>query len=163
MLSSSSQLFKIVDLYMEGIIFVGIPATGKSSFYKEVFFRTHLRINLDMLNTRRKEHTLLDTCLELQQRVVIDNTNPTIEDRNKYISKFKSRKYKIIGYFFQSRIDDALQRNAERVGKEYIPELGVRSVHSKLELPSLQEGFDELYYVNIVNGKFTVVNWKNEI
>ena len=33
---------------MEMVLFVGIQATGKPSFYLERFFRTHVRINLDM-------------------------------------------------------------------------------------------------------------------
>jgi len=39
---------------MEAIIFIGIQATGKSTFYKDNFFKTHIRINLDMLKTRKR-------------------------------------------------------------------------------------------------------------
>lgn len=45
---------------MEGIIFIGIQASGKSSFYKEKFFNSHLRVSLDLLNTRNKENQILD-------------------------------------------------------------------------------------------------------
>ncbi len=31
---------------MEAVIFIGIQAIGKSSFYKRRFFRMHVRINL---------------------------------------------------------------------------------------------------------------------
>ena len=68
---------------MEGIIFIGLQASGKSSFYKERFFSTHMRISLDLLNTRNKENQFLDKCLELQQRVVIDNTNPEVKTRQR--------------------------------------------------------------------------------
>jgi hypothetical protein len=34
---------------MEAVLFVGNQATGKSGFYLERFFRTHVRINGDML------------------------------------------------------------------------------------------------------------------
>jgi len=40
---------------MEMVLFIGIPATGKSTFYKERFFRTHVRVNRDMLRTARRE------------------------------------------------------------------------------------------------------------
>jgi hypothetical protein len=33
---------------MEEIIFVGIQASGKSTFYKEKFFNSHLRISNDL-------------------------------------------------------------------------------------------------------------------
>ncbi len=40
---------------MEAVIFIGIQATGKSIFYKDRFFKTHIRINLDMLRTMNRE------------------------------------------------------------------------------------------------------------
>ena len=148
---------------MEGIIFIGIQASGKSSFYKENFFNSHVRISLDLLNTRNKENQLLEKCLELQQSVVIDNTNPTRLDRKKYIDKLKSKKYKIIGYYFQSKIVESIKRNEDREEKNRIPEIGIRSTYSKLELPKKLEGFDELYYVEIKDEKFKIEPWQDEI
>ncbi len=49
---------------MEAVLFIGIQATGKSSFYLERFSRTHVRINLDMLKTRHRETLLLKACLQ---------------------------------------------------------------------------------------------------
>jgi predicted kinase len=48
---------------MEAILFIGIPASGKSTFYKERFFTTHIRVNLDMLKTRKREALILQACL----------------------------------------------------------------------------------------------------
>lgn len=70
---------------MEAVIFIGLQAAGKSSFYREKFIDTHIRINLDMLKTRHRETILLNACLEAKQPLVIDNTNPTIEERKRYI------------------------------------------------------------------------------
>jgi hypothetical protein len=61
---------------VEAVLFVGIQGAGKSTFYRERFFTTHLRINLDMLKTRHRELRFLHTCLESRQRFVVDNTNP---------------------------------------------------------------------------------------
>lgn len=148
---------------MEAIIFIGIQASGKSTFYKERFFRTHMRISMDMLNTRNKEQKFLDTCYLIQQPFIIDNTNPTRQDRTKYIEQAKQNKYKVIGYYFQSKIEDSIERNTNRTGKDYIPELGIKGTFNKLEVPSYDEGFDELYYVELDKGKFIVKNWENEI
>lgn len=82
----------------EAVIFMGIQAVGKSSFYKERFFRTHVRINLDMLKTRRREQALVGACLEVGQSFVVDNTNPTIEDRARYISVAREAGFVISGY-----------------------------------------------------------------
>ncbi len=134
---------------MEGVIFIGIQASGKSTFYKDNFFNTHFRISMDLLNTRNKENQLLATCISLQQKVVIDNTNPTQEDRIKYIQKFKENKYKTIGYYFKSKVEESLKRNNKRRGKEKIPDMGIFSTKKKLEYPTFSEGFDEIYFVEI--------------
>lgn len=149
---------------MEGIIFVGIQATGKSSFYKENFFRTHVRINLDMLKTRNRENIILDACIEAKQPVVIDNTNVTRKDRIKYINKFKDSHYKIIVYYFKSHIEEAKTRNNSRNNKEKIPLKGILNTYNKLEIPSVEEGVDLLYYISISGeGKFRVEEWKDEV
>jgi predicted kinase len=149
---------------MEVVIFIGIQATGKSTFYKEKFFRTHIRINLDMLKTRNREDIFLDACIKAKQPFVVDNTNPSIEDRKKYINIVKSAKFKVIGYYFQSNIAEAIKKNERREGKEHIPLAGIKSTYAKLQLPNLGEGFDELYYVKInEENKFIVEEWKNEI
>ena len=66
---------------MECIIFTGTQACGKSTFYLERFFRTHVRINLDMLRTRRRERLLIEACLEAGQPFVVDTTPVGREDR----------------------------------------------------------------------------------
>ena len=60
---------------MEAILLIGIPGSGKSSFYKERFYATHLRIKRDMLKTRQRERALVETCLKIQQSFVVDNVN----------------------------------------------------------------------------------------
>ncbi|HEX6427542.1 MAG TPA: ATP-binding protein, partial [Niastella sp.] len=75
---------------METIIFCGIQATGKTTFFKEKFFKTHIRISLDQLNTRNKEQKFIETCILTQHPFVVDNTNPTKEEREKYISVAKA-------------------------------------------------------------------------
>jgi predicted kinase len=59
---------------MEAVIFIGIQGSGKSSFFRERFFDSHVRINLDMLRTRRREELLVSACLQGGQPFVIDNT-----------------------------------------------------------------------------------------
>ena len=38
---------------MEMIIFVGLPGSGKSTYYKKYFFNTYLRISNDLLRTKK--------------------------------------------------------------------------------------------------------------
>ncbi len=47
----------------ELVIFIGIPASGKTSFYKERFFPSHVYVSLDQVKTRSAEGELLTFCL----------------------------------------------------------------------------------------------------
>ncbi|NLU91254.1 AAA family ATPase [Chitinophaga sp. Ak27] len=148
---------------MEAVIFCGIQATGKSSFYRERFFDTHMRISMDQLHTRNKENRFLELCFSMQQAFVSDNTNPARADRARYIALARQHKFRITGYYFQSALEGAMARNSQRSGKALIPEVGIRGTYNRLELPSPGEGFDELYFVEIVDNLFVVKPWKNEI
>ena len=149
---------------MELVLFIGIQATGKSSFYRERFFRSHVRINGDMLKTRRREELLVKACLEGKTSFVVDKMNLTRAERARYIGPAKTAGFKVAGYFLQSQLATALQRNAGRSEPERIPEGGLRAACAKLELPARDEGFDELFFVKMDGkGGFTVEDWKDEI
>jgi len=146
------------------IIFTGIPASGKSSFFKERFFDTHIRINLDMLKTRHREKLLVQACIAAKQSFVVDNTNATAAERERFITPAREADFKIIGYYFSSKVQDALERNRKREGKARIPDKGVTGTAGRLELPVLIEGFDELWYVRMDgNGGFIIEEWNNEL
>ncbi|WRS28405.1 AAA family ATPase [Oscillospiraceae bacterium MB08-C2-2] len=149
---------------MEMILFVGIQATGKSEFYKCHFYKTHMRINLDMLRTRNRENILINACIHAKQPFVVDNTNPTVVDRERYIAAAKDAGFTVSGYYFQSAIKEAITRNEERSGKECLPIQALLATHSKLELPSYDEGFDKLFYVRIGPDRdFIVEEYQDEI
>jgi len=146
---------------LEAIIFIGIQGSGKSTFYHE-HFSGLVHVNLDELHTRNKENLLLNECIEKGYSFVVDNTNPQIKDREKYILLAKDNGYRLIGYYFASRISDCIERNSKREGKARVPDKAILATHRKLELPSYSEGFDELYYVEIQNNDFVVKEWEKD-
>jgi predicted kinase len=150
---------------MDAVIFIGIPGSGKSTFFLERLFNTHVRINLDMLKTRHREMILITACIRAKQSFVVDNTNVTSAERSRYISLARQAGFRVAGYCFQSSLEAALQRNQNRSGKALIPPKGVIARYRKLELPSLAEGFDLLYGVRIdpATNQFVVEEWKNEV
>jgi predicted kinase len=148
---------------MEIVIFIGLQASGKSSFYQDKLLNSHIRLNLDMLKTRRREKILFDACLEAKQSFAIDNTNPTVSERQRYILPAKTKGFKITGYYFQSNIEECKQRNNQRHQKLKVPLVGILATAKKLELPTYQEGFDQLYYVKISNNNsFIIDKWLND-
>jgi predicted kinase len=150
---------------MEAVIFVGIPGSGKSTFFVERFFATHVRINLDMLKTRHREMMMISACIEAKQSFVVDNTNITAAERARYIPLARQAGFRVVGYYFQSSLAESLQRNQQRSGKAIIPRKGVMARYHQLEPPKFAEGFDALYSVQIdpSTNRFTVEEWKNEI
>lgn len=148
---------------MEAVVFIGLQGSGKSTFYKERFFATHLRISMDLLKTRRRERGLMDACLRLGQRFVVDNTNPSVAERSVYLAAAKAARFRTVGYYFQSKLEDCLLRNKQRATNERIPERGLFSTAGRLLLPLLVEGFDELFHVRIADGGFVVEKWIDEV
>lgn len=149
--------------HMQAVIFIGLQASGKSSFYRHRFFRTHVRVNLDMLKTRSREQGLFEACLALKQPVVIDNTNPSTAERARYIGPAKAAGFCVAGYYFESKAAACIERNAQRPEDERVPEVGIRGTSGRLELPTRAEGFDELYYVRLDGGQFVIEEWRDEL
>jgi predicted kinase len=146
---------------MEAVIFIGIQGAGKSTFYKQFFVDTHIRINLDMLKTRHREELLLKACLEAKQPFVVDKMNASIVDRARYIQAAKAYNFRVVGYYFRSNFEECLERNNQREGKAVVPEKGLRGFQSRFQMPSYSEGFDALFHVKIgENREFIVTEWK---
>lgn len=149
---------------MEAVILVGLQGAGKSTFCKERFFTTHVRLNLDMLKTRRRERRLVQACLETRQRFVVDNTNVTRAEREVYLRAAQAAGFRVSGYYLQSRLEDCQRRNDQRPAAQRVPRQALLGTAGRLELPARVEGFDELFYVRIDEaGGFVVEEWRDEV
>ena len=58
-----------------GLALALLPEWSSAAVSQERFFRTHVRLSLDMLRTRHRERLLFQAYLEAKQSFVIDNTN----------------------------------------------------------------------------------------
>ncbi|MDQ4149797.1 MAG: AAA family ATPase [Actinomycetota bacterium] len=146
---------------MQAIVFCGIQGSGKTSFYRERFFESHVRINLDMLKTRHREAILLKACLDALQPFVVDNTNPTPEERARFVRPATAAGFDVICYFFEARPREAIARNADRSGRSKIPIAGIVGTYRRLSKPKREEGFTALYRVRIDRGHGFLVEEMN--
>ena len=70
---------------MEAVILCGVQGSGKTTLYRDRFLETHARISMDLLRTRAREAAFLQICLETRMPFVVDNTNPTVAERARYL------------------------------------------------------------------------------
>lgn len=133
----------------EAIIFTGLQGAGKSTFYRDRFFATHLRISLDLLRTRRREDLLLAACLAGSIAFVVDNTNPTRAERARYLIPARAAGFRLIGYHFDIPIAICLTRNAARPQAERVPPRGIYGTRKRLQPPTYDEGFELIHRVTL--------------
>ena len=114
-----------------------------------------------MLRTRHRERLLVAACIEAKQRFVVDDNNVTREERAAYIFPAKAAGFSVSGYFFQSRVREALERNRLRPEPARVPDKAVLGMSGRLELPAVAEGFDRLHFVRLLDaGGFLVEDWQ---
>jgi|SRR5579875_2269367 predicted kinase len=151
---------------MELILFCGLQASGKSTFYRERFSATHLLISKDLISSSRKERRqeqLLHLALQANHSVVIDNTNPMPAQRVPLIEIARSYNATVAGYYFVTPVKQALERNQQREGKARVPPVAIYSTATRLIPPTYAEGFDKIYCVRIAEDSTKdIPAWKIE-
>ena len=134
------------------VIFVGLPGSGKSTWYFAHFAQTHAHVSKDLMpNARRRDDRqtiAIEKALAAGQSVVVDNTNPTREVRAPLIALGKRHGARIIAYYFECSVRVAIVRNEQREGKGRVPKVAIFTTQKKLQPPALDEGFDEVHVIN---------------
>lgn len=138
---------------MEAVIFCGIQAAGKTTFYVQQFLSTHVRIGMDLVRTRRRERILVEACLRAGQPFVVDNTNVTIAERSAYVAMAREARFRVVCCWFAADPKQAFARNRLRPGKANIPAAGLFGTQKRLQPPTAAEGFDEILRVELVEGE----------
>ena len=140
---------------MELIIFIGLQASGKSTFYRSRYAGNYEHISKDLLkrsknkNKDQRQSELIERAFMEHRSVVVDNTNITVQDRLPLIELGCRYHATITGYYFQPDVLSSRTRNLEREGKEQVPDKAIFIMAYKLEPPTYAEGFDTLYYLHI--------------
>ena len=149
---------------MELVIFVGLQASGKSSFFHARLEATHAHVSKDLFrnnkNPNRRQKQLIEAALQAGDSAVVDNTNPTVEERRALILLGREYGARIVGYYFDCAVRECLDRNRQRAGKARVPDVALYATAKKLMRPSYSEGFDEIYRVRVTgNSTFEVRAW----
>lgn len=153
---------------MDLIILIGLQASGKSTFYRAYFSATHTLVSKDLLRNTKKpaqrQQQLITEALAAGQSVVVDNTNPTIEERQALIQLGHEYNATVIGYYFEAQVKQSLERNKQRTGHAKVPDIAIFATLKKLTRPGYSEGFDQLYYVRSApENTFAIATWREDL
>lgn len=146
---------------------IGIPGSGKSTFYKNTLSKQYpnaVLISSDKVrndNPSLKEediwpeiYKLCVNSLNNDIDIIYDATNITLNVRNRFKTKLLElnvKPYEMIAYFFTTKKEICYERVKIRntlPNERYLPEEVVLSYGDKIIKPTLQEGFKDIVIVN---------------
>ena len=144
----------------ELVILVGLPASGKSSFYRQRFASTHAHLSKDLMPKAARDKAVrqlaaLERALSGGGSAVVDDTNPSAADRAPLLEIARRHGARAVAYFFPPQLADSIRRNAQRTPN--VPKVAIFTALKRLQPPDFAEGFDEICEVRIAaEGAFTV-------
>jgi predicted kinase len=133
------------------VILVGVPGAGKSTFAR-ARFPDHDYISKDAFppgakDKQARQDAALRAALGAGRAVVVDNTNVSRADRAAIIRIAREFDAHVIGYYLEISTRAAIARNEGREGRAKVPKVAIFTAAKRLEVPVLEEGFDELHEV----------------
>jgi bifunctional polynucleotide phosphatase/kinase len=145
------------------VIMVGSPASGKSFYSHELEKTGYLRINKDDMKSDAIMLKTYDAGLKEGRNIVIDGTNPTKENRSKWITIARKASYEItivwmnfpmyiVEFLNNYRIANNKNQNS------HVPAVAMRVYYKKLEIP-LQSECDTLIEINKINTNEMLSFW----
>jgi predicted kinase len=138
---------------LELVVLIGLQASGKATFRQARFDPTHVIVSKDLFRNHRRpqqrQTQLIEAALGDAKSVVVDSTNPRVEDRLALIEIARRFDARVRGFFFWSVLSESITRNSSRVGKARVPDVGLFATAKAFRRPSYTEGFDELFLVRI--------------
>lgn len=134
---------------MELVVLVGLPGSGKSTYYFSNYAATHEHVSKDLMKTKSgaRQRGLIEKTLRAGRSVVVDNTNATPEIRAELVQIGKALGARLVAVHFDTPVPDCVARNRGREGKGRVPDVAIYAMKWKLKPPTTEEGFDEILVV----------------
>jgi predicted kinase len=138
---------------LELVIFVGLQASGKSTYFREYLSATHEHVSKDLFPRAAKKDErqtqIIIGMLGAGKSVVVDNTNPTPVVRAPLIELGRRHGARVIAINFEATVKGSLERNRSREGDAKVPDVAIFATSRKLKPATADEGFDEIRTVTI--------------
>ncbi len=148
-------------------VLIGLPGSGKSTFIAELYpklacaayvSRDNIRFSLVKENEpyfskeQEVKKLFIESINELledgYENIFADATHLTITSRRNVVSKTPKFSRKI-AIFINTPLETCLQRNNMRAGRLKVPEYTIKEMRERLQKPTINEGFNEIWEVTI--------------
>lgn len=139
----------------EIIVMVGMQASGKSTFCeKHLTTKGYVHISRDKEGSYQKCMSLAEKEVLSGKSVVIDNTNPDLESRARYISIAKKHKVPCRCFVMNTTLEHAKHnlafRKAITNSRQDVNSKILGAFKNKYKNPELKEGFQEIVQVDFI-------------
>jgi hypothetical protein len=98
-------------------------------------------------NARHREarqRRLVAELLDAGASVVVDNTNPSLEDRAALIAAAQRAGARVRAVWVDTPVEVCIERNRDREGRARVPLVGLLDTRGRLVPPTPDEGFDRI-------------------
>jgi tRNA uridine 5-carbamoylmethylation protein Kti12 len=129
------------------IIFCGSPASGKTTLSKKITKEQNaIRLSFDELGCFQHKELipLIIQALQSNNSVVVDALFTRISQRKLILDATKDINCRHILIHMNTPLEECIRRNAQRPNP--LPDFMVRDIYNSIELPTLDEGWDEIWY-----------------
>jgi bifunctional polynucleotide phosphatase/kinase len=141
--------FRVPAASPEMILMVGFPGSGKSSFYRNILApHGYVHVNRDTLKTIDKCAAAAEAALKAGKSVCVDNTNPSADDRKKFIDIARKCGVPARAFIMSAGFELSMHLNRLRATLGIAPvvsSVAYRMMQGKLrERATLEEGLTEV-------------------
>jgi bifunctional polynucleotide phosphatase/kinase len=137
----------------EVVLMMGSPGSGKTTWIRK-HMPEYSRVSRDELRTPAKCRARVRRELDAGNPVVVDNTNPTAIGRHEYIELAQRAGVPVRCVCIGTNPQMSGHLNAMRedhpdplIRKARVPPIGERMYWSKLELPTMEDGYSDIVHV----------------
>lgn len=141
----------------EVIVAVGFPGSGKSTFFQtHILPKGYVYVNRDTLGSWQQCVSACERALKEGRSVAVDNTNPDLESRKRYVDVTRNAGVPCRCFNFTASLEQAKHNNRFRemvpstTKHVHVNDMVFHSYKNKFVTPSLSEGFSEILQIHFV-------------